>query len=86
MFVGSPFGEPRKVLEDLIAVGMKDMGTILVDQDPRCVISVIGVTAHMWSPVDKEHTLIAACRIALRKNRAGETGADDSQVEGLYAR
>jgi len=52
VLVGPPLSEVREVLEDLAGVGVKNVGTVLVDEDARRVIVIVGISANMGTRVN----------------------------------
>ena len=80
VLVEAPFGEAREMVEDLLRVGVEDMRTVLVDQQPVVVITVIGVAADMVAAVDEKNALVALARKTLRQNAARKAGADNQPI------
>src|SRR4051794_846811 len=81
MLVGTPLGELRQVLEDLGRVGMEDMRTIAMDENPRVIKGVKGVAGNMRSPVDEQDARAVFAGQALGQHAASESGANDQEVE-----
>ena len=84
MLVRTPLGEPGKIGENLVRVGVEDMRPILVDEDSGIVEAVIGVAADVRAPVDQQDVGVVLARQPLGENRAGEARADDQII--IFAR
>ena len=79
MFVGSPLGESRQVLEDALAVGVKDVRPVAVHQHAMRIQLVIGVTRNVRTPVDQQHVTAGIGQFP-RDDAAGVAGADNQDV------
>ncbi len=76
MFVGPPLGESRQVLEDALAVGVKDVRPVAVHQHAMRVIFVIGVARNVRPSVDQQHATAGIGQFP-GDDAAGVAGADD---------
>ena len=81
MFVGAPLGELRKVIDDALSIGVKDVRPVAVDQHAGFVVMIVCIAADVRAPVDHQHTLVKPGRQPFGQHAAGETGADDQVVE-----
>ncbi len=86
MFVGTPLGELREVIDDALGVGVEDVRAVAVDQHAGLVVVVVGIAGDMRAPVDHQHALVQPRGKALGKHAAGKAGADDEVVEAASAR
>ena len=66
VLVRPPLGELREVVEDVARVGVEDVRPVLVDQDARFVVVVVGVAADVRPLVDRS---APSCRRAPRAAR-----------------
>ena len=80
MFVGSPLGESRQVLEDALAVGMEDMRPVAVHQHAMRVVLVVGVTCDVRSSVDQQHATAGIGQFT-GYDAAGVAGSDDEVIK-----
>ena len=80
MVIGPPAGEAREVAPHLLAVGVEDVGAILVHQDAVAAGVIVGVARDMVAPVDQQHALAELARDPLRHDCAGEPRANDQPV------
>ena len=74
MLVRSPFGEPREIVEDLVAIGVEDMRAVLVDANAVLVDVIISVPTDVIALVYDQDALARVGELA-RAHAAGETGA-----------
>ena len=58
VLVGTPGGELGQVVEHFLGVGMEDVWSVLVNQDPVVVVVVVGIAAYMRPHITDEHTLV----------------------------
>ena len=75
-----PAGEPGQVLVHPLVVGMKDVGTVAVNQHARPVGAVVGVAADVAPALQHEHPFAAVLRQAAGGDGAGKARADDQCV------
>ena len=57
MFVWVPCGELRQVADDAVIIGMKQVGSIVVNPNSMLVYSVEGVSGDMIPAINKENFL-----------------------------
>src|SRR5690242_8911940 len=81
MLVRSPIRERRQVSKDAYRAGMKDVRTILMNQNARFVVPIIGIPADVRAAIANEHLLAEPRSEALREHAAGESGSHDQVVE-----
>lgn len=79
MLVKTPIREARKPFDDALGIGVKDVGTIGVDEYAVLVISVIGIAANMVTLVDDEH-MPAGIRQHAGTDGSSESSSDDEYV------
>ena len=72
MFVGSPIGKTRQLVEDDLAVGVEDMRSVSMNQDAVFIVEIIGIPGDMRSSVAKKHALIAIGCKSLCQDRTGK--------------
>jgi hypothetical protein len=62
---------------------MEDVRSIAVNEDPRIIKRVKSIASNMGPPVDEQDARTVFAREALGQDAAGESGADDQEVEHL---
>jgi hypothetical protein len=68
------------MIEDLLRIGVEDVGSVLVDEQALVIVPVIGVAAHMVAPVDEKNALVALAGETFRQNAARKAGADNQPI------
>src|SRR4051794_25948016 len=86
MLVRTPGGELGEIVEYLLAIAVKDVRSILVDEHTRIVVMVEGIPADVGTLIDDEHAPAKLAGKTLRDDTAGKPGADDQVVEHGVAR
>ena len=81
MLIGTPLGELGEILEDLGRIGMEDVRSIAMDEDPRVIKRVKGIAGDMRPPVDEQDARTVFAGEALGQDAAGESRANDQEVE-----
>src|SRR5581483_362077 len=77
MLIRTPFRELRQILENFPAVGVKNVRTVTMHEDPVLVVVVKCVPPDMGTSVDQEHGFSSGSRESLRNNTSREACADD---------
>src|SRR5512138_3313900 len=86
MLVRPPLGELREVIDDLFAVRVEDVRTVLVIQDSSLVRLVIGIAADMLPPIDQQDArAMLACQ-PFREDGTGKARTDDQIIVSLARR
>jgi len=80
VLVGPPAGEAGEIVKHAGAVGVEDMGAVLVDQHPRLVEAIIGVAAHMVPALQHQYPLAAPLGQLPGRHGTGQAGSDDKAV------
>ena len=71
MLVGTPTGKLREIVDDGARIGVEDVRSVTVDQDPGIVEAVLGIAAAMRPAVDDEDGFSALRGDPLCKNASG---------------
>ncbi len=82
VLVGPPFREPGQVVRDVFRIGVKDVRSILVDQDTGRVVHVVGIAPDVRPTVDQKHPPVGAGGKAFGDHRTGEAAAYHQIIEG----
>src|SRR5580658_2209149 len=80
MLVGTPGGEPRKVLEDTSRTRVEDVRAVLVHEEPRVVVVVERIAPYVIPSIAQEDALTVR-RQTLRAHAPREACADDKAIE-----
>ena len=51
VLIVSPLGKAGKECVHTVVVGVVDMGTVLVNQNPRLIVVIVGVACDMVAPL-----------------------------------
>jgi hypothetical protein len=81
MLIGTPLGELGEVLDDLGRIGMEDVWTIPMDENPRVIKRIKRIAGDMRPPVDEQDASTIFAGEALGQHAAGESRANDQEVE-----
>ena len=60
---------------------MEDVRPILMNEQTRLVLTIVGISADMGSTVDEQNALPPLARNALRENASSKSRADDQPVK-----
>ena len=85
MLILPPLGEARQILEHIAAVGVKDVGPVLVHEHARIVVMVVRIAADVVALVDDEHRLAGVCCETLCHDAACESGSDNEVVKHRFS-
>src|SRR5450755_1935147 len=80
MRIATPFREPGQELEDSIAVGMKDMRTVGMDDNPMRVDGVVRVARDVRASVD-EVNAVSGISQRTRQGSAREPDTDHQDID-----
>lgn len=67
-------------MEDFGGIGVKDMRSVLVDEESRIVETIIGIAANMRAAVDHQDPLSGLGRQSFGHDRPRKPRADDHHV------
>ena len=74
VLVEAPCRKSRQIFEDLVAVGVKNVGAIVVNTNAMGIVTIKGVAAYV-RPAVNDQNFVAGARQPFGACRAGETGA-----------
>jgi hypothetical protein len=77
VLVRAPLSELRKVVDDLLGLGMEDVWPVLVHKHAVLVVVVVGIARDVISAVDDEDSLPVLGGQALSHDRAGIAGSNN---------
>jgi len=84
MMVVVPLGKLTKIFPYSFLIGMKNMRTIVMNEDTVCIHAVIAVPAYVRTPVDNQNLFILfGCQLVCQ-DAAGKTRTDDDKIIHLY--
>ena len=83
MLIVQPGGEAGQIVKDPLIVGVKDMGTVPVDEHTGLVKAVVGVAAHMVPALQHQHLFPAPLGQLPGADGPRHTGADDQAVKWM---
>lgn len=81
MLIGSPIGELREIVKDILAVAVKNMRTIAMYEDPGVIVMIEGIARDVWSLVHDKHPGVILGSQTLGENAPCETRANNEVVE-----
>ena len=84
MLIVAPVGEARKVIENLLRVGVKSVRAVAMNQNSMIVIFVVGVAGDVQALVDNENGLAGRSE-AFSQNAPRETGANNQDINSHYS-
>ena len=81
VLVRPPFGKLGQVIEDGLAVGMEYMRAVLMDQNSRLIITIIGIAPNMGSTIDDQHLFVALARQPFGDDASGKSGTNHEPIK-----
>ena len=81
MLVGPPLRELGEVGEDPLRIGVEDVRTVLVDEQPVLVLVVVGVAADVVAQVTDQHLLVGLAGQPLCDHAACESRSHHEVIE-----
>src|SRR5581483_10563256 len=85
VLVEAPRGEAREIFEDPLAVRMKDMGSVAVNENSVLIRLVICISGDMGASIDQQDTATRGGE-ALSANGAGKARSHDEDIIALAHR
>ena len=81
VLVRPPFGKLGQVIEDGLAVGMEYMRAVVMDQNSRLIVPIIGIASNMGATIDDQHLFVALARQPFGDDASGKSGADHEPIK-----
>jgi hypothetical protein len=77
VFVGTPEGEFREIVENVSRIRVKDVGTVFVDQQSRLIVMIVGIPPDVGPPIYDHYFLPEVSGHALGYHSAREPGSNN---------